>query len=149
MDLRLSLRWTPLRRGARHHGFFKPSHSGRADGGRRRSRGLEADLLRGGERGAGRVGPEPGRTPHEQGRREAYFTDYFGTAAESASMAKSNLLYQGQWYSWQKHGRGTDARHLPGSAFVSFLENHDQVANTGFGDRLQHCVNPALWRAMT
>jgi len=83
------------------------------------------------------------------GRREAYFTDYAGTAAEFASMARWNLLYQGQWYSWQKKGRGTDARHLPSSSFVSFLENHDQVANTGFGTRLCHDVGAPLWRAMT
>ena len=83
------------------------------------------------------------------GRREAYFTDYGGTAPEFASMARWNLLYQGQWYSWQKKGRGTDARHLPASAFVSFLENHDQVANTGFGTRLCHEISASLWRAMT
>lgn len=83
------------------------------------------------------------------GRREAYFTDYQGTAAEFAAMAQWNLLYQGQWYTWQKKQRGTDARDLPASAFVSFLENHDQVANTGFGTRLHQTVNPALWRAMT
>ena len=83
------------------------------------------------------------------GRREAYFTDYSGTALELAAMARWNLLYQGQWYTWQKKRRGSDARHLPGSAFVWFLENHDQVANTGFGTRLHHSVDPALWRAVT
>jgi maltooligosyltrehalose trehalohydrolase len=83
------------------------------------------------------------------GRREAYFTDYAGTAPEFAAMARWNLLYQGQWYTWQKNVRGTDARHCSPSAFVSFLENHDQVANTGFGNRLCHEVGPALWRAMT
>ena len=83
------------------------------------------------------------------GRREAYFTDYRGTAPEFAAMARWNLLYQGQWYSWQKKGRGTGARHLPSSAFVSFLENHDQVANTGFGARLCYEVDASLWRAMT
>lgn len=83
------------------------------------------------------------------GRREAYFTDYQGTAPEFAAMAQWNLLYQGQWYTWQKKGRGSDARDRPSSAFVSFLENHDQVANTGFGTRLPQTVNPALWRAMT
>ena len=83
------------------------------------------------------------------GRCEAYFTDYKGTATEFAAMARWNLLYQGQWYSWQNKGRGTDARHLPSSAFVSFLENHDQVANTGFGVRFPYEVDASLWRAMT
>jgi maltooligosyltrehalose trehalohydrolase len=83
------------------------------------------------------------------GRREAYFTDYRGTAHEFAAMARSHLLYQGQWYSWQKKGRGTSARDFPGPAFVCFLENHDQVANTGLGTRLYESVDPALWRAMS
>jgi len=83
------------------------------------------------------------------GRREAYFTDYRGTAGEFASMARWNLLYQGQWYSWQKQPRGTDARRHPSAAFVSFLENHDQVANTGTGQRLHQFGDRAKWRALS
>ena len=83
------------------------------------------------------------------GRREAYFTDYRGTAGEFASMARWNLLYQGQWYSWQKQPRGTDARRHPSAAFVSFLENHDQVANTGTGRRLHQLGDQAKWRALS
>jgi maltooligosyltrehalose trehalohydrolase len=83
------------------------------------------------------------------GRREAYFTDYRGTAGEFASMARWNLLYQGQWYSWQKQPRGTDARRHPSAAFVCFLENHDQVANTGTGQRLHQFGDRAKWRALS
>jgi maltooligosyltrehalose trehalohydrolase len=83
------------------------------------------------------------------GRRHAYFTDYRGTASEFASMARHGFLYQGQWYSWQKQGRGGYSMGLPSSRFVSFLENHDQVANTGLGERLCRHVNQSLWRAMT
>jgi maltooligosyltrehalose trehalohydrolase len=83
------------------------------------------------------------------GRREAYFTDYQGTAPEFASMATRNLLYQGQWYSWQKQGRGHDATKHPHEAFVCFLENHDQVANTGTGERLHNFVDRGTWRALS
>jgi maltooligosyltrehalose trehalohydrolase len=83
------------------------------------------------------------------GRREAYFTDYQGTAQEFASMARSNLLYQGQWYSWQKQPRGRDATKHPTAAFVCFLENHDQVANTGTGRRLHQFVDRGAWRALS
>ena len=83
------------------------------------------------------------------GRREAYFTDYQGTAPEFASMATRNLLYQGQWYSWQKQGRGHDATKHPHEAFVCFLENHDQVANTGTGTRLHSSVDRGKWRALS
>ncbi|MEN3337324.1 MAG: maltooligosyltrehalose trehalohydrolase, partial [Acidobacteriota bacterium] len=41
------------------------------------------------------------------GRREAYYTDYKGSVQEFISCAKYGYLYQGQWYKWQKHRRGT------------------------------------------
>jgi maltooligosyltrehalose trehalohydrolase len=82
------------------------------------------------------------------GQNVAYCTDYDGTANEFAAMARWHLLYQGQWYSWQKQRRGTDARACQSSAFVNFLENHDQVANTGRGVRLHQLTDRAQWRAM-
>jgi maltooligosyltrehalose trehalohydrolase len=83
------------------------------------------------------------------GRREAYFTDYQGTASELASMARHGTLYQGQWYSWQRQPRGGFAMGLPSCAFVSFLENHDQIANTGLGWRLYHHADVSEWRTLT
>ena len=83
------------------------------------------------------------------GRRQAYFTDYRGTAPEFAAMARHGFLYQGQWYSWQNKPRGGFTLGLASSRFVSFLENHDQIANTGLGERLHHHVDRGRWRAFT
>jgi maltooligosyltrehalose trehalohydrolase len=83
------------------------------------------------------------------GRREAYFTDYLGNAPEFASMARYGTLYQGQWYTWQTNRRGGFALDLPPGCFVNFLENHDQVANTGLGTRLHQHVGAARWRTLT
>jgi maltooligosyltrehalose trehalohydrolase len=83
------------------------------------------------------------------GRREAYFTDYLGNAAEFASMARHGTLYQGQWYTWQTNRRGGFALDLPPGCWVAFLENHDQIANTGLGTRLHQQVGPARWRVLT
>jgi maltooligosyltrehalose trehalohydrolase len=83
------------------------------------------------------------------GRRQAYFTDYQGNAPEFAAMARHGFLYQGQWYSWQTNPRGGYSSGLPASCFVCFLENHDQVANTGLGTRLFQQVDPALWRTIS
>ena len=83
------------------------------------------------------------------GRRQAYFTNQQGTAQEFASMARHGFLYQGQWYSWQKNRRGGYSMGLTGSHLVCFLENHDQVANTGPGGRLYWHVDRARWRALT
>jgi maltooligosyltrehalose trehalohydrolase len=83
------------------------------------------------------------------GRREAYYSDYTGSMQELVSCAKYGYLYQGQWYSWQKKRRGTPAFDLPPTRFVSYLENHDQVANSAFGRRLYQLSSPARHRALT
>ena len=83
------------------------------------------------------------------GRREAYYRDYKGTPQEFISCAKYGYLYQGQWYTWQKQSRGTGALDLPGAAFIAYLENHDQIANSGFGRRLHQFVNHGRLRALT
>jgi maltooligosyltrehalose trehalohydrolase len=83
------------------------------------------------------------------GRTEAYYTDYRGTPQEFISAAKYGYLWQGQWYAWQKQTRGTPALDLPPSAFVTFLDNHDQIANSALGVRLQALTSPGLYRALT
>jgi maltooligosyltrehalose trehalohydrolase len=83
------------------------------------------------------------------GRREAYYRDYTGSPQELVSCVKYGFLYQGQYYSWQKKGRGTAALDLSASALVSYLENHDQIANSGFGRRLHQRVAPGSHRALT
>ena len=83
------------------------------------------------------------------GRREAYYHDYTGSPQELLSCAKYGFLYQGQYYPWQKQARGTPTIGLPSHAFISFLENHDQVANSAFGRRLNQLACPGRLRALT
>jgi maltooligosyltrehalose trehalohydrolase len=83
------------------------------------------------------------------GRREAYYLDYTGSPQEFISAARFGYLYQGQWYHWQKKRRGSPALDLPPQAFVAYLENHDQVANTAFGRRLHQSVAPSRLRTLT
>jgi maltooligosyltrehalose trehalohydrolase len=83
------------------------------------------------------------------GRNEAYFGDYRGTPQEFISSAKHGFLYQGQSLSWQKALRGTLAFDVAPEVFVCFIENHDQIANTGPGQRLHFQTSPGRYRAMT
>jgi len=83
------------------------------------------------------------------GRREAYYTDYLGTPQEFVSMAKHGFLYQGQYYTWQKDRRGTPSLHLPPRQLVCYLQNHDQVANSARGERMQQLTSPGRVRALT
>jgi maltooligosyltrehalose trehalohydrolase len=83
------------------------------------------------------------------GRREAYFSDHAGAPQEFISAAKYGFLFQGQRYAWQKHARGTRADGVPPAAFVTFLENHDQLANSGDGSRVWTHTSAGNYRAMT
>jgi maltooligosyltrehalose trehalohydrolase len=85
------------------------------------------------------------------GHREAYYTDYLGTPQEFISCVKHGFLYQGQLYSWQRARRGTPTFGISPERFITFLANHDQVANaaSGQGERLHQRTSPGLFRAMT
>jgi maltooligosyltrehalose trehalohydrolase len=83
------------------------------------------------------------------GRSEAYYSDYRGSAQELVSCAKWGFLYQGQRYAWQKKRRGSPTYGVRPQAFVSYLENHDQIANSASGARLHQLAAPGHWRAMT
>ena len=83
------------------------------------------------------------------GRNEAYYTDYLGKPQELISAMKYGYLYQGQWYAWQKQRRGTPSLNVRNSAFITFLENHDQIANSARGLRVHRLTSPGLYRAAT
>ena len=83
------------------------------------------------------------------GRREAYLSDHFGRPQEFISAAKYGFLFQGQRYAWQNQPRGTRAGDVPPAAFVNFIENHDQLANSGDGARLWTRTPGGRYRAMT
>jgi maltooligosyltrehalose trehalohydrolase len=83
------------------------------------------------------------------GRHEAYYSDYRGRPQEFISAAKYGYLFQGQYYWWQDAERGLPTLGAPPAAFVSFLENHDQVANSAEGIRMRFESRPGVYRAMT
>jgi maltooligosyltrehalose trehalohydrolase len=83
------------------------------------------------------------------GRREAYYTDYLGDPQEFISAVKWGFLYQGQHCLWQKKRRGTAALDLEPAQFVTCIQNHDQVANSGNGLRCHLLTSPGRYRAMT
>ena len=83
------------------------------------------------------------------GHHEPYYSDYQGRPAEFVAAAKHGLLYQGQRYQWQQKPRGTPTLDLSAECFVVFLQNHDQIANSGTGERCHTLTSPGRLRAMT
>jgi maltooligosyltrehalose trehalohydrolase len=77
------------------------------------------------------------------GESEGYYHDYAEAPLQHLGRALAEgFAYQGD-PSPHKQGkiRGEPSAHLPPSAFVSFLQNHDQVGNRAFGERLSHLIS--------
>lgn len=83
------------------------------------------------------------------GKADAYYTDYRGTPQEFVSCMKYGYLYQGQYYKWQNKRRGTPAFDLPRAAMITFIQNHDQIANSARGLRAHELSSPGVFRAIT
>ena len=72
------------------------------------------------------------------GERQGYYRDYAGDPrAHILRVLSSGFAYQGE-ASPHRGGRrrGDSSAALPPLAFVNFLQNHDQIGNRPFGDRL-------------
>src|SRR6185437_8134764 len=64
-----------------------------------------------------------------------YQHDPHGRLARALS---SGFIYQGEPAAfWGGGPRGEPSGHLSPTAFVNFLQNHDQIGNRVFGDRLE------------
>jgi len=83
------------------------------------------------------------------GHNEAYYSDYRGSPQEFISATRWGFLYQGQYYMWQRQRRGTPALDVAAPCFVSYLQNHDQVANSAHGMRPHMMSSPGRYRALT
>jgi len=83
------------------------------------------------------------------GHNDAYYLNYRGSAQELVSAIKYGFLFQGQWYEWQQQVRGEPAFDLEPFAFLHFLQNHDQVANSPGSRRLHELTSNGCLRAMT
>jgi len=71
------------------------------------------------------------------------------TRRSSFPLAKYGFLYQGQAFSWRQNlARDSDAG-CSAEDFVCFIENHDQIANTGLGERSRFQTSRGRYRAMT
>lgn len=81
------------------------------------------------------------------GEHDGYFYAYNGGARELVSTLQGGWLYQGQPDPKTDKPRGTPAPDLSPASFVYCIQNHDQIGNRALGERLNHEVSPAAYRA--
>ncbi len=76
-----------------------------------------------------------------------YYADY-GEAKLLARALAQGFAFQGEMSPYRGAARGGSSAALPPGAFVAFIQNHDQIGNRAFGERLSALVSPAAVRAL-
>jgi maltooligosyltrehalose trehalohydrolase len=71
------------------------------------------------------------------GESDGYYADYVKAPVDHlARSLAQGFAYQGEHSPFREADRGEPSAHLPPLAFVNFLQNHDQIGNRAFGERL-------------
>ena len=77
-----------------------------------------------------------------------YYADYAkDPAAKLARVLAEGWVYQGEHSAYLKAPRGEPSADLPPYAHVLFLQNHDQIGNRAFGERLTVLTSPPALEA--
>jgi maltooligosyltrehalose trehalohydrolase len=72
------------------------------------------------------------------GESRGYYGDYqHSPMSDIARALASGFIYQGEVSAFRGDRRGEPSGHLAPSAFINFLQNHDQIGNRALGDRLE------------
>jgi len=82
------------------------------------------------------------------GECDGYYADYLDQPERRLGRALTEgFAYQGEHSAFRGRPRGERSRDLPPTAFVAFLQNHDQIGNRAFGERLTTLAAPEALRA--
>jgi maltooligosyltrehalose trehalohydrolase len=72
------------------------------------------------------------------GEKQGYYVDYQrAPKSDIARALSSGFVYQGEPSEFRRGKRGEPSGHLAPTAFINFLQNHDQIGNRALGDRLE------------
>lgn len=113
-------------------------------------------VLENGRNEAGRLGAPDGRETFDAqwnddvhhclhviltGELDGYYADYAERPHALLCRALAEgFAYQGEPSAYEQRERGEPSGHLPATAFISFLQNHDQIGNRARGERLAALV---------
>ncbi len=76
-----------------------------------------------------------------------YYAAYGRTELLGRALAEG-FAYQGEMMQYRNTPRGGPSAGLPPTAFVSFIQNHDQIGNRAFGERLNSLAPAETIRAL-
>ena len=77
------------------------------------------------------------------GETEGYYEDYVDPIPRLRRALTDGFIYQGEISRHRGSSqRGQSSKELPPPAFVNFLQNHDQIGNRPYGERLDSLAKP-------
>ncbi|MDB6084954.1 MAG: treZ, partial [Gammaproteobacteria bacterium] len=79
---------------------------------------------------------------------KGYYGEYLGDTELLGRALAEGFAFQGQMMEYRGEPRGEASGLLPPTAFVAFIQNHDQIGNRAFGDRLTAIASPEAVRAI-
>ncbi len=82
------------------------------------------------------------------GEETGYYVAYKDDTEKLGRALAEGFAFQGETMAYRNAPRGEPSAALPPSAFVAFIQNHDQIGNRAFGDRLSATVSPEAMRAI-
>jgi len=81
------------------------------------------------------------------GEGQGYYADYVGRTDLLGRSLAEGFAFQGEAMPYRGSARGESSAELPPTAFVAFLQNHDQIGNRAIGDRIAALAPPEAVRA--
>ena len=78
-----------------------------------------------------------------------YYCAYSRCVPLTARALAEGFAYQGEISPFTDKPRGEISAHLPPTAFVSFIQNHDQIGNRAMGERITDICSVGAGRAIT
>lgn len=73
------------------------------------------------------------------GERGGYYQDY-GTVEDLARAFRTGYVYSGQYSRYRDRRHGASPESIPAHRFVVFAQNHDQIGNRAYAERLSLLV---------
>ncbi|MDB5554168.1 MAG: malto-oligosyltrehalose trehalohydrolase [Rhizobium sp.] len=77
-----------------------------------------------------------------------YYADYTDDLEKLARALAEGFVFQGEVMPFRGSPRGEPSGHLQPTAFIAFIQNHDQIGNRAYGDRLSASIDPVRLRTL-
>jgi maltooligosyltrehalose trehalohydrolase len=82
------------------------------------------------------------------GEKDGYYVDYQGGLAALAAVLREGYLYQGQFSEFRQRRHGRPPIGVAPHQMIVCSQNHDQIGNRAFGERLSMLLPPPQLKAV-